>query len=450
MPLPSYPADATAGDVDKAVAAATDAQREWAATPAPRRRLVLRSAALSLERRRAELVGLVMEETGSTRAKAEGEVGDSIEELHAAAALALHPEAEILPSAVAGRTNVVERVPVGVVGVITGWNFPLHLGLRITAPALALGNAVVLKPAPETPHSGGLAWAGALAEAGLPDGLVQVLPGRDAGPALVEHPKVDLIHFTGSSAVGHEVAQVAARTLKRVALELGGNNPALILADADLDLAVDQACAGTFVHQGQVCIATGRHIVVREIAEAYVERLVDRARRLRLGNPQDDASVDLGPLISEKQAVRAAKLVSDTVDAGARLLIGGGRDGRFVPATVVAGVRPGMPLFDEETFAPVAAVTEAADEEEAIALANDTNYGLSASVFTRDIDRGWAVARRLRAGMVHVNDMTALNETHVPFGGVGASGAGEKFGGLANLRLFTDRRWISLRRPVAG
>ncbi|WP_020660485.1 aldehyde dehydrogenase family protein [Amycolatopsis benzoatilytica] len=448
MNLPPKPADATPDDVGKAVALAAEAQHEWAATPPPQRRLVLRRAAATLDARSSELVDLVMTETGSTRSKAEGEVRDSIEELHAAGALTLHPEAELIPSAVAGRTNVVERFPIGVVGLITGWNFPMHLGLRITAPALALGNAVLVKPAPETPHAGGLAWHDALVDAGLPPALLQVLPGHAAGPALVEHPGVDLIHFTGSSAVGHQVAAIAARTLKKVALELGGNNAALVLADADLDLAVEQAVAGTFVHQGQVCIATGRHIVVREIADEYVERVLTQAAALRTADPLLDPDADLGPLISEKQAARAAQLVADTVAAGARLRLGGGQDGRFVPATVVTGVRPGMPLFDQETFAPVVSVTEAVDEEDAVELANRTEYGLSASVFTRDVHRGWRIARRLHAGMVHVNEMTALNETHVPFGGVGASGAGERFGGLANLDLFTERRWISLRGQV--
>ncbi|MCF7548607.1 aldehyde dehydrogenase family protein [Pseudonocardia sp. WMMC193] len=447
VPADTTAADATVAEVDAAVAAARTAQREWAAVPAPERRAVLRRAAAALEDRRGELVELVMTETGSVRGKAEAEVAESIEELHSAGALAMAAEAELFPSAVVGRTNLVERIPVGVVGLITGWNFPMHLGLRITAPALALGNAVLVKPAPETPRSGGLAWADALVDAGLPAGLVAVLPGHEPGPALVAHPDVDMIHFTGSSAVGHEVARVAAATLKKTALELGGNNPALVLADADLDEAVALAAGGTFVHQGQVCIATGRHIVVREVADVYVERLLAHAGGLRVGDPTTE-DVDLGPLISERQAARAEQLVADTVAAGAVLRLGGTREGRYLPPTVVTGVRPGMPLFDEETFAPVAAVTVAADEEDAVRLANRTEYGLSASVFTRDVDRGWAVARLLRAGMVHVNDMTALNETHLPFGGLGASGAGERFGGQANLRLFTETRWISLRRPA--
>ncbi|MCO7192545.1 aldehyde dehydrogenase family protein [Pseudonocardia sp. McavD-2-B] len=438
--------DATAADVERAVAAAVEAGRRWAATPAPERRDVLRRAAHGLQARREELVGLVTAETGSIRAKAEAEVADSIEELHAAAALALHPTAQVLPSAVPGRSNVVERVPVGVVGVITGWNFPMHLALRIAAPALALGNAVLVKPAPETPLSGGAGWADALTAAGLPDGLLGVLPGRAAGPALVGHANVDLIHFTGSTAVGREIARIAGGALKRVALELGGNNPAVVLADADLERTVPLTAGGTFVHQGQVCIATGRHIVVADVAEDYLARLAEHARGLRVGDPAIDPTVDLGPLISERQAERAQRLVADTVAQGAELLTGGTREGRYFPATVVAGVRPGMPLFEEETFAPVVAVTVAADTDEAVALANATEYGLSASVFTRDLERGRAVASRLRAGMVHVNDMTALNETHVPFGGVGASGVGQRFGGAANVELLTEQRWVSVRR----
>ncbi|SHK80716.1 benzaldehyde dehydrogenase (NAD+) [Pseudonocardia thermophila] len=436
--------EATRDDVDSAIARAREAQPRWAATPGPERRLVLRRAAAALDARRPELVDLVITETGGTRRKAEGEVGDSIEELHLAGALALTPTAEIVPSVRPGRENVVERVPVGVIGLITGWNFPMHLALRIAAPALALGNAVLLKPAPETPHSGGLAWARVLVDAGLPDGVLAVLPGHDAGPALVEHPGVDMIHFTGSSAVGRRVAEVAARTLKKVALELGGNNAAVVLSDADLDLAVSCAAAGTFVHQGQVCIATGRHIVVREHADAYTAALTDHAARLTVGDPAT-GDVDLGPLISERQAARAAAMVAESVARGATLHIGGGHDGRYVPATVVSGVRPGMPLFDEETFAPVAAITVAEDDEDAIALANRTEYGLSAALFTRDVERGRVLARRLRAGMVHVNDTTAMHEPQVPFGGIGASGCGERFGGSANVDLLTERRWISVQ-----
>jgi benzaldehyde dehydrogenase (NAD) len=256
-----------------------------------------------------------------------------------------------------------------------------------------------------------------------------------------------MIHFTGSSAVGHQVAQGAARTLKKVALELGGNNAAVVLSDADLDLAVSCAAAGTFVHQGQVCIATGRHIVVRELADAYIAAITARAAGLTVGDTTTN-DVDLGPLISERQAERAARMVAESVAQGARLLIGDGHDGRYVPATVVAEVRPGMPLFDEETFAPVAAITVAEDDEDAIALANRTEYGLSAAVFTRDLERGWAIARRLRAGMVHVNDMTAMHEPQVPFGGIGASGIGERFGGSASIDLLTERRWISLQRSM--
>ncbi|MGE0295804.1 aldehyde dehydrogenase family protein [Pseudonocardia sp.] len=436
--------DATATDVDAAVARARSAQAAWAAIPGPERRLVLRRAARALEDRRDELVALVMAETGSVRAKAEGEVAASIEELHLAGALALHPSGELVPSARPGRTNIVERVPVGVVGLITGWNYPMHLGLRIAAPALALGNAVLVKPAPETPRSGGLAWADALTGAGSP---VAVLPGRTAGPALVGHAGVDMIHFTGSSATGHAVAAAAARTLQRVALELGGNNATVVLADADVELAAACGVAGTFVHQGQVCIATGRHIVVREVAEAYTAAVTLAAAALRVGDPLTE-DVDLGPLISDAQARRAAELVDGSVARGATVVAGGAPDGRHFPATVVTGVRPGMPLFDAETFAPVVAITVAEDEDEAVALANRSEYGLSAAVFTRDLDRGWALARRIRAGMVHVNDMTALHEPQVPFGGIGASGLGERFGGLASLDLFTERRWISLQRSV--
>lgn len=443
-------AEATAADVAGAVESARAAQREWAATPGPVRAQVLRRAAALLETHREVLTDLLIRESGSIRAKAEGEVAGCIEELYGVGALTLEPVGEMLPSAQPGRINLVERRPVGVVGLITAWNFPMDIAFRVLGAALALGNAVVLKPAPATPLSGGLAWAQFFLDAGVPGGVLQVMPGDAAGPALVSQPGVDLIHFTGSTEVGHLVAAAAATTLTKVALELGGNNPAIVLADADIDLAVAKAAAASFLHQGQVCVATSRHIVVREVAADYVAGLSARAAALRVGDPAVD-DVDIGPLVEERQAVRAETMVRDAVSAGATVAAGGRRSGLFFDPTVVNDVRPGMELFDAELFAPIAPVTVVADEAEALAVANSTRHGLSASIFTSDLERGWALARQVKAGMVHVNDMSAMREAHVPFGGVGSSGAGIPFGGRANLELLTERHWVSLQSPrIAG
>jgi benzaldehyde dehydrogenase (NAD) len=443
-------AEATVADVDQAVHGARAAQRYWASTPGPVRAEALRRVAALLDQNRAELVDLLIRESGSVRAKAEGEVAGCIDELYGVGALTLEPVGEILPSATPGRINVVERRPVGVVGLITAWNFPMDIAFRVLGAALALGNAVVLKPAPSTPLSGGLAWAKLFADAGVPAGVVQVMPGDAAGPALVVHPGVDLIHFTGSTAVGHVVAAAAATSLKKVALELGGNNPTIVLADADLDLAVEKAAAASFLHQGQVCVATSRHIVVREIAADYLAGLMSRAGALRVGDPAVD-DVDIGPLVDERQAARAEGMVEAAVSAGAKVAAGGRRSGLFFDPTVVSEVRPGMELFDDELFAPIAPVTVVADEAEALAVANSTRHGLSASIFTADLERGWALARQVSAGMVHVNDMSAMREAHVPFGGMGSSGAGTPFGGRANVELLTERHWVSLQSDrIAG
>ncbi|MEV5409863.1 aldehyde dehydrogenase family protein [Thermopolyspora sp. NPDC052614] len=438
---------ATREDVAAAVAGAHRAQPGWAATPGPERAAILRRAAALLQSAAEEFTVAVMRESGASRADAAGEVAASVIELFQAADLATAELGEIIPSARPGRVNLVERRPVGVVGLITAWNAPLHIALRVLAPALGLGNAVVLKPAPPTPLVGGLMIADLLAEAGIPAGLVQVLPGDPAGPALVDHPDVNMIHFTGSGRTGRRVYEAAAAGLKRVALELGGNNATVVLADADLAEAARAGAAASFGRQGQVCIATGRHIVLRQVAEEYTALLAEQARALRVGDPMS-GEVDLGPMISADEVARALGLVERSAAAGARLVTGGEADGPFLTPAVVDRVRPGMPLHDEEVFAPIAPVIVADDENTALEIVNATPYGLSASVFSRDLDRAWAFADRVHAGMVHVNDASALHEPHVPFGGVGESGVGERFGGRASIDLLTERRWTSLQRSA--
>ncbi|XVQ06866.1 aldehyde dehydrogenase family protein [Spirillospora sp. CA-255316] len=440
---------ATVADVDTAVAGARRVQPGWAATPGPERAAILRAAAHLLENDREDLTAMLIRESGCTRAVADGEVTAGVIELYQAADLATATSGELLPSGQRGRVNIVERRPVGVVGLITAWNAPLHVALRVLAPALGLGNAVVLKPAPQTPLVGGLMIAPLLARAGLPAGLVQVLPGDAAGPALVGHPGTDLIHFTGSEATGRRINQAAAASLKKVALELGGNNASVVLDDADLELAARLGAAATYGRQGQVCIATSRHIVQASVAEEYTELLSLQANAWRVGDPAAD-DVDLGPLVSRAEVDRALAMVGRSVDAGARVVAGGTADGPFLRPTVVADVLPGMALHDEEIFAPVAPVVVAATEAEALEIVNGTRFGLSAAVFSGDLDRAWAFADRVRAGMVHVNDASALHEPHVPFGGTGASGAGEWLGGRSVVDLLTERRWLSLQRSVAA
>lgn len=437
---------ATLEDLDAAVDAAVAAQPEWAATPYDVRAGVLRSAAAALAERAGEVADLIVRETGSIRGKAEYEVGGAQNELHEAAALTSRAVGEILPSHSPTRFSLAERVPVGVVGAITPWNFPLVLGMRVVAPALALGNAVVLKPSPETPLSGGLLLAELLAEAGLPAGaFAAVTGGQEIGERLVTHPGTSMIHFTGSSAVGRRIAEAAGRQLKRVSLELGGNNALVVLDDAELADAATIGAWSAWHYQGQTCITAGRHIVARAVFEPYVEALAAKAAAIAVGDPFRD-EVGLGPMINERQRDRAHAFLQDAVAGGATVVAGGDYDGLFYRPTVVTGVTPDMALWTEEIFAPIAPVVAVDSDEEAIRTVNDTPYGLVNAVVTGDPDRGLRVASRLRSGMVHVNDATCLDEAHVPFGGLGASGLGGRSGGDANLEEFTERRWVSLQR----
>lgn len=443
-----HAAIASAADVDRAVSGAVAAQRDWAALPATERAAILRRGGAILEREAARFKEVLIREGGAVGAKAEGEIAASVIEFYQAAELATTPLGEIIPSGRRGRINMLERRPVGVVGLITAWNAPVHIAMRVLAPAIGLGNAVVLKPAPETPFTGGLMLADVLAEAGLPAGVVQVLTGGPAGPALVTHPDVAMIHFTGSEDTGRRINEAAAPFLKRVALELGGNNASVVLSDADIELAARCGAASSFGHQGQVCIATGRHIVLAEMADEYIAALARHAADLTVGDPAA-AEVDLGPMVSLRQVDKALGMMNDSIALGARLVEGGIADGVFLRPTVVDRVRPGMPLHDEEVFAPIAPVTVVDTVDEALAIVNGTRFGLSTAVFGRDLDHAWAVADRVRAGMVHVNDGTALHECHVPFGGTAASGLGDDLGGRASIDLLTERRWTSLQRNAA-
>jgi benzaldehyde dehydrogenase (NAD) len=277
--------------------------------------------------------------------------------------------------------------------------------------------------------------------------VVQVLTGGPAGAGLVNHPQVDMIHFTGSEDTGRRINVAAAPLLKRVALELGGNNASIVLSDADVELAARCGAAASFGHQGQVCIATGRHIVLADVAQEYLAALSTQAAALTVGDPYT-GDVDLGPMLSQRQVDKALAMVSSSVELGARVIEGGTADGVFLRPTVVDQVRPGMQLHDEEVFAPIAPVTVVDSVDEALKIVNGTRFGLSTSVFGRDLDTAWSVADQVRSGMVHVNDGTAMHESQVPFGGTAASGLGDDLGGRANIDLLTERRWTSLQRTV--
>jgi benzaldehyde dehydrogenase (NAD) len=441
---------ADADDIAVAAAAAKNAQPGWAAQPGPHRAAVMRRAARILEDNRAQFERWLVREGGSIPGKAAFEVELVLGELWEAAALPTQPWGHLLPVSEAGRQSIAKRVPLGVVGVISPWNFPQILSVRAVAPALALGNAVVLKPDVQTAVSGGVLIARLFELAGVPEGVLHVLPG-DAGPgaALAENPDVAMISFTGSTAVGRLVGEAAGRTLKRVSLELGGNNALIILDDADLEVASSAGAWGSFLHQGQVCMTAGRHIVLETVADAYLERLAKRAENLPVGNPYTE-QVALGPLISERQVANVDRIVTETVAAGATLRAGGQRERLYYRPTVLADVTPAMPAFREEIFGPVAPVIVVTDTDEAVRVANDTEYGLVAAIQTGSMERGLELAEQLRTGIVHVNDQTLNNDAFAPFGGTGASGNGTRFGSQSSWDEFTQWQWITARPQAHG
>ncbi|WP_321951916.1 benzaldehyde dehydrogenase [Burkholderia cenocepacia] len=434
---------ASRGDVDAAAQQAAAAQREWAEMPFDRRAAVFHNAARLINERAEVFIFWNVRECGSIEPKAQWELRATSEHLLTAASLPLQPNGLLFPSSMPGRINTWRRVPVGVVGVIAPWNFPLVLAIRTLAPALALGNAIILKPDLQSAVTGGALVAQLFEDAGLPAGLLHVLPGAvETGDAIVRHPLIDMISFTGSTPVGRQIGEFCGRTLKKVSLELGGNNPFIVLADADVDKAASSGAWGAFLHQGQVCMQAGRHLVHRSIAEAYTAKLAERAKRLAIGNPAT-GQVHIGPMINERQAERVERIVQATIEAGATLVTGGKRKGAFFEPTVLANVTPQMPGFSDELFGPVAPVTVFDTVEEAIELVHASDYGLAAAIHSSSVSKAMALAGRLRAGMVHVNDQPINTESHVPFGGMGASGNSSRFGGPANVEEFTKSQWVS-------
>lgn len=434
-------------DIQRAAERAAEAQRDWARTPFDERAAILRRAGDLIHDNAEELHGWIMRETGAIGGMAGLQTHVASGECFEAAALASRPLGTILPTP-KPQMSLARRLPVGVVGVISPFNAPLILSSRSVAPALALGNAVVLKPDPRTPITGGIILARAFEEAGLPDGLLHVLPGgADVGQAIVEDPNINLISFTGSTVAGKKVGEAAARHAKSVLLEMGGNSATVIFDDADLDLALSAGAFGSFMHQGQICMTTGRHIVHERIKDDYVEQLAKKADGLPVGNPAAE-QVALGPIIDEQQRDNIHRLVTESVDSGARLAAGGRFEGLFYRPTVLDGVTTQTPAYAEEVFGPVAPVIGFSDEEEARALASETEYGLSLGIITRDVMKAVDFASQIPSGIVHINDQTVADEPIIPFGGVGSSGNGTRLGGDANLDAFTETQWLTIAGEV--
>ncbi|MFA5630687.1 MAG: aldehyde dehydrogenase family protein [Porticoccaceae bacterium] len=439
---------ANAEDLDQAYRTAQQAQAEWAATGPGVRGDVMRRAVAIFDERKQEIIDWLIREAGSTQLKAEIEWGSARAITLEAASLPGRAHGRIVPSDIPDKESRAYRKPLGVVGVISPWNFPLHLSARSVSPALALGNAVVVKPASDTPICGGLLLARIFEEAGLPPGLLSVLvgAGADIGDAFVEHPVPAFISFTGSTSVGRRIGQLACGGdhLKHVALELGGNSPFVVLADADIETAVNAAVVGKFLHQGQICMAVNRIIVEEPVVEEFTRRFVARVEALPYGDPKKPETI-VGPVINATQLAGLRDKIARAQREGATLLVGGEAQGNVVPPHVFGNVSADMEIAREEIFGPLVGIQSARDAEHALALANDSEYGLSSAVFTADVSRGEQFAQRLRAGMTHINDMPVNDEANAPFGGEKNSGLG-RFNGDWALDEFTTTQWVTVQR----
>ena len=431
-------------DVARAAALAAAAQPAWEATAPAERARILNAAADILVQNGDELIPWIIRESGSIHPKAAIEIEHSAGFMRAAAVAAMEPTRRSVPS-LDGRHEEVIRVAHGVVGVISPFNFPLILSMRAVVAALATGNAVVHKPDPRTPISGGIMIARVFEAAGLPANLLHIIPGgAEVGMALCEDRNIAMVSFTGSPGVGAKVGEACGRNLKKVQLELGGKNALIIQDDADLALAAANAAWGTWLHQGQICMATGLILAPAAMADALAGELAAKAGRLPVGNPATEHCA-LGPLISDGQAALVKAIVDDAVAKGATLLAGGVPKGRMFPATVLSGVKPGMRAFEEEIFGPVAVVVAYDSDDHAVELANMSDFGLVGGIIAKDTDRAMRTGMRLKVGHLHINDQTVMASPNAPFGGRGRSGNGSRISGPAIWEEFTQWVWITSR-----
>ncbi|SDJ68539.1 aldehyde dehydrogenase family protein [Salimicrobium halophilum] len=431
-------------DLDEAYKAADQAQKEWAGkTPAEKRELFLNWINVMKERK-DEIIDWLVRESGSTKVKAEVEFSAALDIISESASFPTRMKGEILPSNTPGKENRVYRDPKGVIGVIGPWNFPLHLTTRSLAPALATGNSVVIKPASNTPVTSGLLLAELTEEAGFPKGLVNVVVGRgsEIGDAFITHDIPEMFSFTGSTEVGSHIGELAGKHIKDTALELGGNNAMIVLEDADIEQAVQAATFGKYLHQGQICMSLNRIIVHEDVHDEFVKKFKEKVEGLPYGDPSDSETL-VGPLIEKDEVERILKGIDQSVEEGATLLSGGKAEGNVLLPTILTGMDNEKALAKEEVFGPVSSVIKVSDEQEAIETANGTPYGLSGSVFTRDVHRGVEVAKQVKTGMIHINDQSVNDEAHVAFGGEKQSGIG-RFGGEWALDKFTTVKWIGV------
>ena len=435
-------------DIDRAYQAAKAAQVEWAKTNPYARFEIFQNVAGVVASNRDLLVEILIGESGSTVAKAQAEVDFVLNDIREYASLPVRMKGEIIPSCIPGKENRVFRLPVGVVGVISPFNFPLYLSIRAIIPALAVGNGVVVKPDRQTFISGGLVIAKLLEEVGLPKGLfnVTVADSSEVGDAFIEHTIPRVVYFTGSTASGRRISEVCGKNLKKAVLELGGNNVMIVLDDADVEQAASAALLGKFLHQGQVCMSLNRIIVHQKVYDQFIEAFTQKSAYIKTGNPGEPDTF-VGPLISRKQIDKIQKWVDESIQQGARVIKRGGVKDLLMEPVILADVKNSMPVAKNEVFGPVASILPFSNEDEAIQIANDSEYGLSGSIFTKNLEHGVDLALQIETGMVHVNDQSCNCEPIIPFGGEKSSGMG-RCGGDWSLEEYTTLRWVSVQKEL--
>ncbi|ERI08837.1 aldehyde dehydrogenase family protein [Aneurinibacillus aneurinilyticus] len=432
-------------DIDEAYQAAAHAKEEWDKVNPFTKRAVLERAIAYIEQHEKEITEIIMDELGGTRLKAAFEIGLVKDIIKEAATFPLRMEGKILPSPVDGKENRLYRLPVGVVGVISPFNFPFYLSMKSVAPALGAGNGVVLKPHEDTPITGGTLIAKIFEEAGIPKGLLNVVVTEisEIGDAFVEHPIPRVISFTGSTQVGSHIGQLAAKHFKKAALELGGNSALIVLEDADIDYAVNAAVFSRFTHQGQVCMSANRVIVHQDVYDEFVTKYVNKVSTLKCGNPREEDTI-IGPLINKRQVQNLIATVEEGIREGATPILHGDVRGNVVEPIVLSDVTTDMAVAKRELFGPAVCIMKFSTEEEAIRMANDTPFGLSGAVHTANLERGAEFAKKVYTGMIHVNDGTINDEPLVAFGGEKNSGLG-RLNGPWSLEEFTTLKWISIQ-----
>lgn len=437
---------ASTADVDAAYAAADKAFQQGAIKSVELRQQILQKLQQVIQARQDEIIDWLILESGSTRFKAGLEVGAALSIIQESQKFPEQIKTEQLESKDPQRKSLVLRKPLSVIGVISPWNFPFHLSMRSVATAIACGNSVVLKPASDTPVTGGTLLGKLFEEAGLPAGALNVVSGAgsEIGDYFVEHPIPKMISFTGSTEVGQNVGSkaLASPRIKRLALELGGNAPLVILDDADLDLAVELTIMGRFMHQGQICMSTNRVIVDASIHDAYVEKLLERVKTVAVGDPNLEETI-IGPIINQSQIKKHQQIIQSAKEQGAELVYEGGIEGNLVYPHIFTGVAPESPLAQEESFGPILPVLKARDEAHALKLANDTRFGLSSAVCTSNIERGISFTEQLDIGMTHINGISVADQANAPFGGEKNSGLG-RFNGRWIFEEFTRTHWLTV------